>query len=123
MPKTFEARYKLLDRCETQFRHVVAADVFEAERIIMTAAPDAYAIYLQEVPALRTKTFNVRVWTGPSTVEQIAPMVGLSAGTEHVYGRFEAEDAEVLRAQISNRFRDAGLSGYYVSDVLVSEVL
>ena len=54
------------------------------------------------------KTFNVKVYTGPAQVKDIAALVQLDAGTEHVYGTVDADDAgeacDIVKARLMQAF-------------------
>ena len=69
------------------------------------------------------KTFNVKVYTGPAQVKDIAALVQLDAGTEHVYGTVDADDAGEAFDIVKARFQSASLASYVrrESDVRVSE--
>lgn len=71
----------------------------------------------------KVHTYTLSIWTGPSTVEQVAGATGFNAGTERVYAIFTGKglDRETLISQFIAAFTDAGLSGYNRSDVRVTE--
>ena len=53
--------------------------------------------------------YKVRTYTGPTLVNSVAAHTELEAGTQHVYGTIEAQNAMDARAIVIKRFAMAKL--------------
>lgn len=66
----------------------------------------------------KLKNYDVKVWVGPSQVEEVAAKLEMMAGAEYVYALIAAESFLAAQREIALRIKLAGYSGFHPEDVI-----